>query len=61
MSSKETRARNAAELDRYYLERAVEEGRKADLTMWERIEEADASGDVKEILHMIASHSGLEK
>lgn len=41
-------------------EREREEKRKAALTMWERIEEADASADVKEILHMMAQKLGME-
>jgi hypothetical protein len=41
-------------------EEAREEARKEALSMWERIEEADASADVKDILHRIACQTGLE-
>ena len=40
--------------------REVELARRTRLTMWERIEESDASDSVKEILHMIAEQCGLE-
>lgn len=33
--------------------RSIEEARKAKLTMWERIEECDASPSVKDILHRL--------
>lgn len=37
-----------------------ERARREALTMWERIEESDASPDVKDILHRMAEHLGLE-
>jgi hypothetical protein len=40
--------------------RLTEEARRARLTMWERIEESDASESVKELLHMLAEKCGLE-
>lgn len=40
--------------------REAEERRRAGLSMWARIEEADASADVKEILHMMAAKLGME-
>ena len=60
MSSKKRRAANEAEWQRNYEARQLEEARKAALNMWERIEESDASDDVKEILHMLAEKAGLE-
>lgn len=56
----ERRARNEAEWQKSYDERQAEESRKASLSMWERINEADASDDVKEILHMLAVQAKLE-
>ena len=41
--------------------RETEERRRAALSMWERIEEVDADSTVKEILHMLAAHMGLEQ
>ena len=35
--------------------------RKAALTMWERIEEADCSADVRDILHRLAEKLGMEQ
>ena len=40
--------------------RAIETERKDGLSMWARIDEADASEDVKEILHRIATFLVLE-
>jgi hypothetical protein len=40
--------------------RLAEEARRANLTIWERIEESDASDSVKELLHMLAEKCGLE-
>ena len=54
MSRPERRKERA---ERYELEdaaRRAEERRKEWLTMWERIEEADCSADVKDILHRLA-------
>lgn len=36
-------------------ERSAEEDRKAELTMWARIEEAATLDDVKDILHRLAN------
>ena len=50
--------------EQYELEDAIrraEEHRRSELTMWERIEEADTPEQIKEVLHMIASHCGAEK
>lgn len=41
--------------------RRQEEWRKEQLSMYDRIEEADASEDVKDILHRLAQHAGLEE
>ena len=64
MSNWKRQAEKRAEASRAAeVERRIREGearRKEALTMWERIEEADASADVKEILHMIAEKVGLE-
>lgn len=60
MSSKERRAQIALERENADRVRAVEENRRLNLTVWERIEEADASDDVKELLHMFADKLGLE-
>ena len=37
-----------------------EQARKEALNMWNRIDESDASEDVKDILHRLAQHVGLE-
>lgn len=42
-------------------ERERERWRKNELSMFTRIEEADASEDVKDILHRMAQHMGLEE
>ena len=57
-----TQRRKERELEREAEDRArtIEYARRAALNMWERIEEADASPDVKEILHMLAGKMGLE-
>lgn len=60
MSSKQRREEKRRQADIDYDLHMREEARKASRSMWERIEEADASGDVKEILHMLASYVGLE-
>lgn len=56
----ERRAERTAESNRQYEAHMREEARKACLPMWERIEEADASPSVKEILHMLAEKLGME-
>ena len=60
MSSPKRRAQNARELEQRQQERADEQLRRARLTMWQRIEEADTSEDVKDILHSICEKIGLE-
>lgn len=60
MSSKERREKNAREFDEVYAARQAEQHRKDSLDMWSRINEAEASEDVKDILHRIAVHVGLE-
>lgn len=57
---REKRALREAQRDRDDMARAVEHARKEALSMWERIEESDASADVKDILHRIATHVGME-
>lgn len=57
-------ARRRVEMEALYqaasMARIKEENRKASLSMWERIEEADASFEVKEILHLLAEKLGME-
>lgn len=60
MSSPERRAQQAKEFEQQQQERANEQLRKTRLTMWERIEEANASDDVKDILHRICEKIELE-
>lgn len=57
---REKRALREAQWEQESMARAVEHARKEALSMWERIEESDASADVKDILHRIATHVGLE-
>ncbi len=59
-SKDESRERRRMAFEERLERDAKERDRKATLTMWERIEEADASADVKEILHMLAEKLGLE-
>ena len=56
----EKRAAQEAAMERDARVRAGEQERKAALSMWGRIEEAEASADVKEILHLLAEKVGLE-
>lgn len=60
MSSKERRAEKQREWEAQQAAANVERCRKEALTMYERINESDASEDVKDILHRIAQHVGLE-
>jgi hypothetical protein len=56
-------ARRKELAERYERECAAmraEEARKDGLSMWERIEEADCSADVKDILHRLAEKLGME-
>lgn len=56
----ERKARREAERLATEEARLEEEARRSRLTMWERIEESDASESVKELLHMLAEKCGLE-
>lgn len=60
MSSPQRRAERTAQYEKAQQEHEAEYRRKEALTMWERIEEATASTDVKDILHRLAQHAGLE-
>lgn len=60
MSSPERRKQRETERDAQWQADAKERARKDNLEMYWRIEEADASADVKDILHRIATHAGLE-
>jgi hypothetical protein len=64
MSSNARRQQRRKELEQeaeYRLSlRIKEECRKEALSMWERIEEADTSADVKDILHRLAQKLGME-
>lgn len=60
MSSKQRRAELEAEWEAKQASNERERARREALTMWERIEESDASPDVKDILHRMAEHLGLE-
>jgi len=55
MSSKERRKEKQLEWERELLNRDEERRRKEALSMYERIEESDASLDVKDILHRLAN------
>ncbi|XUM19782.1 hypothetical protein ACRAVF_19135 [Bradyrhizobium oligotrophicum S58] len=60
MSSKhERRTEREAQREAEQAARRAEERRKDALEMWERINESDASDDVKDILHRMAQHMGL--
>jgi hypothetical protein len=56
----EKRVEQEALLNKEYDDRRKEEARKEALTMWERIEEAEANKDVKDILHRLAEKLGME-
>lgn len=60
MSSPARRAERRREREAEYEARMAEQHRKGALSMFMRIEESDASEDVKDILHRIAQHVGLE-
>ena len=60
MSSRARRDEKRKEWEVESARLAQERDRRAALTMWERIEESDASADVKEILYLLAEKSGLE-
>ena len=57
----EKRTKREQEWDEQNRIRREEVARKAALTMWERIEEVKDIDDVKEILHELAIHVGLEE
>jgi hypothetical protein len=61
MTNPRRRAELQAQRDREWDERAREQSRKDALSMFMRIEEADASEDVKDILHRLAQAAGLEE
>lgn len=61
MTRPERRKELAKQWEAETIARAKEETRKAALTMWERIDEADASADVKEILHLMADWLGMDQ
>ena len=61
MSSPARRKEKQAQYDRELTDRVVEQARKDSLDMWERIEESDASADVKDILHRLAAKMGMEE
>jgi len=61
MSNSARRKEREAEFKKEQDARRVEEARKDALTMWERIEEAPASDEVKDILHRLASHIGMKR
>ena len=61
MRSSKRRAEREAAFAAECEARSREETRKEALSMWERIEEADVNVDVKDILHRMAQHIGLEE
>lgn len=61
MSSTARRREKRIELEKQPAADEIEQRRKNSLTMWERIEESDASTDVKDVLHRMAEFLGLEK
>jgi hypothetical protein len=61
MSRPERRKQLELEADERRMTEAREYDRKQALTMWERIEESNASEDIKEILHLLAEKVGLEQ
>ena len=61
MSSQRRRREIAEQMVAEAMERMEEARRKEALTMYARIEEADASDDVKDILHRIATYVRLEE
>lgn len=54
----ERKKERQAEFEAQCEEQRLEFARKDALSMWERIEESDASEDVKDILRRLADHSG---
>lgn len=60
MNKNQRKAERQAAFEAECEKQRQEYARKEALSMWERIEEADASEDVKDILHRICSHLVLE-
>jgi hypothetical protein len=60
MSRPARRKELAERYEREDAARRAEEVRKDGLTMWERIEEADCNGDLRDILHRFAQKLGME-
>lgn len=60
MSSKQRRAELRAEREIEDKLRDDEDRRRANLSMYERIEESNAGWRMKEILHMLAQKLGME-
>jgi predicted CopG family antitoxin len=60
MSSPARRKEKEAAWEVEYAAREAERRRKEDLDIFDRINESDASEDVKDILHRMAAHVGLE-
>lgn len=60
MSSPQRRAELRKQYEEEDRKQQQENARKESLSMWERIEEADISGDLRDILHRIAEQCGLE-
>jgi hypothetical protein len=56
MSGATRKAEKKIEFEKRQEAAYAESHRRADLSMWERIEESDASDDVKDILHRLAGH-----
>ena len=59
-SREDRRQRRAVEVNLREAALRAEHDRRNALNMWERIEELDASGDMKEILHDIAAKVGID-
>lgn len=60
MSSPERKKQREIEFEKEQQERAKEERRKAELSMYMKIEEAAIDEDLKCILHKIAKRLGME-
>lgn len=60
MSSASRRVEREAQWEAEYLKRCEEEARKESLSMFDRIEESDATADVKDILRRMAEKIGFD-
>ena len=60
MTSKETKKRDEDEFNKRREAERIEFVRKDQLSMWQRIEEANTIDDVKDILHRMAETLKLE-